>query len=306
MNNHFLTPHRIVGWTLCMFLCGLLLFSRIIPIADNVSLQLIRLSIATIAAAALAIVVYRNTQKTRIKQVFRFNKISFQAVVFMLILGVCLQGLAMLINIPVNIILSKFTTLKPPSMPVPQNGWEFALGFVCLGVVPAIFEELLFRGIAIHEYEKYSQKTAIIITAICFAIMHRNLYSFIPTLFLGAVLAVIVLRTNSIFSSMLIHFAFNCTASVISYFIGRIADAETMAIASGVLLVYAFACLPVFGLMLWWFKKTFKLAGHTPSDLQNLAATALEESTPTNKKPLFGFSLGFALCVVIIVANEIL
>lgn len=77
------------------------------------------------------------------------------------------------------------------------------------GALPAVCEEVLFRGILIHEYKKYSFPTAAIISSLAYAFCYFDLSSF-PFYFLsGLILAYIVRMTGSLFAAILTRFALN-------------------------------------------------------------------------------------------------
>lgn len=91
----------------------------------------------------------------------------------------------------------------------------FSMLFV-IAVQPAVFEELLFRGAALHGYRSLGAKKALLMSALMFAMLHMNLQQALYAFLLGAIFAFMVQRTGSIFASMLPHFlinALNCVAA---------------------------------------------------------------------------------------------
>ena len=91
----------------------------------------------------------------------------------------------------------------------------FSLLFV-IAVQPAVFEELLFRGAALHGYRSLGAKKALLMSALMFAMLHMNLQQALYAFLLGVIFAFMVQRTGSIFASMLPHFlinALNCVAT---------------------------------------------------------------------------------------------
>lgn len=105
-------------------------------------------------------------------------------------------------------------------LPVPEDYFlEFArlledataraglpLMFVALAVSPAICEEVLFRGAILSAFRQRMGETACILAvAFLFGVFHLSIYRFLPTAISGALLTYLVLRTGSIFASMLTH-----------------------------------------------------------------------------------------------------
>lgn len=86
----------------------------------------------------------------------------------------------------------------------------FLLVVIVVAVMPAIGEELLFRGLVFGSLRsKYSAKTAILVTSLIFGAYHMSIVKLIPTALLGMCLAFAVEKTGSIFVSMLLHFINN-------------------------------------------------------------------------------------------------
>ncbi|MEJ2203576.1 MAG: ABC transporter permease subunit [Gemmatimonadota bacterium] len=114
--------------------------------------------------------------------------------------------------------------------PVPQNVLE-AFGDVMLGndiplwqlilflsIMPGVLEELAFRGVLLHGLRKIVGPVGIcLVVGAIFGIFHVSLFRLIPTAYLGALLAAVVLLTGSIFPVMVWHAASNAIALVPAY-----------------------------------------------------------------------------------------
>lgn len=104
------------------------------------------------------------------------------------------------------------------SMPLPlDNGWWLCLNILLLAVLPAIFEELLFRGIILNGLRQYGKWTAIIVSALLFALIHGNIDQLVYPFLLGLIFAIIADRTSSTVPTIFAHFVNNCTVIVINY-----------------------------------------------------------------------------------------
>lgn len=86
-----------------------------------------------------------------------------------------------------------------------------------VAVQPALFEELLFRGAALHGYMHRGMKPAILISAFLFGLLHMNLQQALYAFCIGIVFAFLVQRTGSILASMLPHFVINAYNCILSY-----------------------------------------------------------------------------------------
>ena len=161
------------------------------------------------------------TQKTGFKQASRLNK-KFDWKIMLIVIGlavVSVFGFNHFIEF-VNYFLTDILGLKGNigvaySIDTPV---KFIAGTILMAVFPAVFEELIFRGIIFNGLrEKLSPKGAIILCSILFALMHMSIYKTVYQLVLGAMLSIIVYFTGSIVYSMVFHFVNNFIIVLINY-----------------------------------------------------------------------------------------
>jgi membrane protease YdiL (CAAX protease family) len=88
---------------------------------------------------------------------------------------------------------------------------------VLVAGLPAIFEELFFRGVVLRAYERRSPVTAVIMSSLIFAIMHGNLQQLVYAFLLGIILGTVTILTDSLLASVLMHFTLNGISVIISY-----------------------------------------------------------------------------------------
>lgn len=94
---------------------------------------------------------------------------------------------------------------------------QFLLSIFMIAILPAVFEEVLFRGALqglLHRWWKNGW-LAIIVTSIIFSAIHGSWYGFIPRIALGMILGLIFYYSNNIWYSVLVHLANN--AAVVCY-----------------------------------------------------------------------------------------
>ncbi|SEN25204.1 hypothetical protein SAMN05216436_113120 [bacterium A37T11] len=86
-----------------------------------------------------------------------------------------------------------------------------------IAVVPAIGEELVFRGVLQNALTRWTKNVplAIWLTAIIFSAIHVQFYGFLPRMLLGALFGYLLLWSGSIWLPMLAHFINN--GSVVVY-----------------------------------------------------------------------------------------
>ena len=97
-----------------------------------------------------------------------------------------------------------------------ESFWE---AFFLTALSASLIEELLFRGLILYGFLlNYSKKKAILFSAILFACMHFNPWSFFNNFLIGLLLAWWVIRTGSLWPSLFGHVFHNGLVVFISYF----------------------------------------------------------------------------------------
>ncbi len=83
------------------------------------------------------------------------------------------------------------------------------LAVIEIAVLPAIFEELLFRKAIFGSLKRYGVVFATICSSLAFGLVHQNLTQGIAAFFMGIVFCILVNNTGSIIPSMILHFINN-------------------------------------------------------------------------------------------------
>jgi membrane protease YdiL (CAAX protease family) len=92
----------------------------------------------------------------------------------------------------------------------------YAANFVAVALVGPIVEELTYRGAGMTLLGRSGTALAVIVTAIGFGLGHGLLLALPALVFFGVVAALLRLRTNSVYPSMLVHCAFNATSLIVA------------------------------------------------------------------------------------------
>jgi sodium transport system permease protein len=89
-----------------------------------------------------------------------------------------------------------------------------------VAIMPAIFEEITFRGLLLHGLRRrFHPAITVLLVGVIFGLFHVALFRFAPTALLGIILAALVLLTDSIFPAMLWHGLSNA-ASLLAFKLG--------------------------------------------------------------------------------------
>lgn len=100
-----------------------------------------------------------------------------------------------------------------------DNVGGLILNLVMIAIIPALGEELLFRGlIQRHLSESFRNiHVAILVTAVIFSLVHLQIYSFLPRFFLGIVLGYLLFIGKSIWYPIIAHFINNAIGVIFYY-----------------------------------------------------------------------------------------
>lgn len=108
------------------------------------------------------------------------------------------------------------------SFSVTPSGTFFSnmMYFVCIAIIPAIFEELLFRKAILNYAKKYGNAFAVLFSSVLFALFHMNINQGIFAFLIGLIFGTIAVKTSSIKLTVLLHFINNGFSAISSVLTG--------------------------------------------------------------------------------------
>lgn len=97
--------------------------------------------------------------------------------------------------------------------------YEIFFNFLIIAIIPAIGEELIFRGLIQNQLLKWTKNAwfAILFTAACFSLFHMQLEGFLPRFLLGALLGYVFYISRNLWVSVFVHFINNATMIAVFY-----------------------------------------------------------------------------------------
>ncbi|MBR1925783.1 MAG: CPBP family intramembrane metalloprotease [Clostridia bacterium] len=108
------------------------------------------------------------------------------------------------------------------------NFWWFLLTILLIGFLPAVTEELIYRGMIFNGLKKMGKWPAILLSALAFCLMHGSLPQFPYTFLLGIILGYVMWETGALWLCMLIHFCNNATVLVAMFISSQKGVTNTM------------------------------------------------------------------------------
>lgn len=197
-------------YLLCMllFIIGGEIIYRINP-SLSYNQKMVLLTATQIAFIFIPTALFIYYKKINIKHTLRLNKVSF--INILISSGIILFAIPItaFLNFIVVILLKYLGKLHPPPYFQSETISQLIINLLVVALVPALFEETLFRGIIMRGYEKIGKVGAILVSSLLFALLHRDLQTLIGTFLLGLVIAYVVYKTNSIYAGVAAHFTNN-------------------------------------------------------------------------------------------------
>lgn len=96
---------------------------------------------------------------------------------------------------------------------------ELVFCLFALALLPALFEEYMFRGIMLNIFRKITDRkiTPVFLQAFVFTVLHFSVYEFPGILFMGILFGYIAIKTGTILYGIILHFLFNATSVILAY-----------------------------------------------------------------------------------------
>ncbi len=104
-----------------------------------------------------------------------------------------------------------------------NNIWGLILNLFMIAIIPAIGEELFFRGILQKFFIDWTKNPlrGIIMTAFFFSFFHLQFYGFLPRFYLGVLFGLMYYWSGTIWLPVIAHFINNGAAVLLYFFLGK-------------------------------------------------------------------------------------
>lgn len=128
---------------------------------------------------------------------------------------------------PVNSLLPEMSEEVKMQLEYMLNGMPTWAAFISASIFAPLFEEWLCRGLVLRGLlQKTRPATAIILSALFFALIHGNMWQAVPAFAMGLLFGYVYYRTGSLKLTMLMHFTNNTAALALSK-VPQFENAET-------------------------------------------------------------------------------
>ena len=206
--------------------------------------QILSLCVPFLSIIIVLIFVKKYT-KQKFTNLFHVEKFSFLSLLLCVILCVGMIFGFGYVNDAFISLLNKIgikVSSNTLSMPTVRHYILFIFAY-CL--LPAVLEELVFRGVILFKLEGCGKIFACLISALCFSLYHLNFSQLIYQFIYGIFLGVLAIYSKSILPCIITHFLNNFLVLTFTYFNVNINLASPLIIAIGLAIIGAFLTITI-------------------------------------------------------------
>ena len=186
-------------------------YATIYIILNSINVCVIGTTVLTLALRKLPV--------TKIEK--RPMKIGQLLLLIMMMYGLTQVGSVM--GMPVHLVLTTIGSLGADSEDAAaslSSDLIFSSGtivrIISIGILPAIFEELLFRKFLIDRTIRHGEFISCAMSGIMFGLWHGNFQQFFFAFFIGVLFAFVYIRTGNIIYTMIMHASMNLVTSTVT------------------------------------------------------------------------------------------
>jgi len=138
----------------------------------------------------------------------------------------CVIGLGLMVLLQPFLIIYVAWLAKALGNPLQETvaqvmQYPLWFGFMGLALIPAVVEELVFRGFLLGSYRELRPIVRIVLCGILFGMFHMNLYQFSYAVIIGICLSLVTERAGSVLPAILMH-SFNNGFDLSSTYFGKL------------------------------------------------------------------------------------
>ena len=164
----------------------------------------------------------------KLRETFRIRSIRPVSLVFIILIAFCSFPIISLLNV----ISMFFVENEVAGVAMDMYPHGLFLSMLVMAVMPAVGEEVLMRGVIYRSYQRKSPIFALFASAVIFGLIHMNFNQMPYAIFLGIIMVLLIEATDSILSSMFLHFLINGFSTMAGYFTANIVETQVQSTSS--------------------------------------------------------------------------
>ncbi len=130
-------------------------------------------------------------------------------------------GACMFANIATNYLMQFLSNFGVPIPEMPQmmenTRDSLIANLIVIAVLPALVEEMIFRGYVLRALRPYGDVFAVMISSLLFGLMHGNILQMPFAFIVGLVIGWLYVKTDNIWLAVAVHFCNNAVSVLLEY-----------------------------------------------------------------------------------------
>ena len=174
-------------------------------------------SLVSIFAILTVILLYNGKEKTSFAVLTKTQSMGGWYVLLSLLLsGGMFLGLGLVNELVAGLVVKAGLNAGGIALPLNDVG-QLILFSITIAVLPAIFEEMFFRGLLLNCFSGMKSGVAIVLSALCFSLYHGSLTQLIYQFIYGVGLAFLAHNSKSIIPCIISHFLNNFVIILLTF-----------------------------------------------------------------------------------------
>lgn len=197
------------------FIMAIIISAVGISLKDSLSLNLMT-SLVSLASMLIPGFFYCKLSHNSLQELVPFKAVKPKILFSLIAIGLCTAFIGDYMTTILNSNFSIFGFRTNASFSFETHTpIENIFYIISVAIIPPLGEEFAFRGILLGKLRKYNDGFAILVSAVLFGMMHGNIVQIPFAFIVGLALGFIVVKTNSLLPTIIIHFINNFIAVVI-------------------------------------------------------------------------------------------
>jgi len=203
------------------------------------------------------VVIMKTATQKPFKELLRLKKFHLAYIPAALILGLSSRYPVMLISEQLLKVFPIPDIMKENDiMGTGLGNLNIGAAVFVIALLPAFFEEFVFRGVFLSIMErKFSKVSLILTTGLMFGLMHMNVFTVFETGVLGVILGLITVNSGSVFPAVIMHFTNNAFSVILMFLLKDGKITEENFLISNISFAWVMSAVTVFLLSALIFKK---------------------------------------------------
>ncbi|MCR4703346.1 MAG: CPBP family intramembrane metalloprotease [Saccharofermentans sp.] len=148
------------------------------------------------------------------------RKMKIRQLLFLIMIMYGITQVGSIMGLPIHTALSAFSVQDESEIGTELANMLFSsnmvIRIITVGIMPAIFEELLFRKFLIDRTIRHGEFISCAMSGIMFGLWHGNFQQFFFAFFIGVLFAFVYIRTGNIIYTMIMHASMNLVTATVT------------------------------------------------------------------------------------------